>query len=150
LGGSAAFAVLMFGMILENMHVVADRVGPQVRYFFGIDIRAEQFVLQEFMKNITEELSFLIRTFFFVYLGLLLDFSALTPAIALSGIAMAALLFGGRYAAVRAVLRKATYTAGERQMVLSMLPRGLATAVMAFLPVQLGIPGAELFPIYAF
>lgn len=150
LGGSAAFAVLMFGMILENMHVVADRVGPQVRYFFGIDVRAEQFVLQAFMKNITEELSFLIRTFFFVYLGLLLDFSALTPVIALSGIAMAALLFGGRYAAVRAVLRKGTYTAGERQMVLSMLPRGLATAVMAFLPVQLGVPGAELFPIYAF
>ncbi len=150
LGGSAAFAVLMFGMILENMHVVADRVGPQVRYFFGIDIRAEQFVLQAFMKNITEELSFLIRTFFFVYLGLLLDFSALTPAIALSGVAMALLLFGARYLAVRAVLRKGAYTAGERQMVLSMLPRGLATAVMAFLPVQLGIPGAELFPIYAF
>ncbi|MBN2338235.1 MAG: cation:proton antiporter [Acidobacteria bacterium] len=150
LGGSAAFAVLMFGMILENMHVVADRVGPQIRYFFGIDIRAEQFVLQAFMKNITEELSFLVRTFFFVYLGLLLDFGALTPAIALSGIAMAVLLFGGRYAAVRAVLRKGAYTAGERQVVLSMLPRGLATAVMAFLPVQLGIPGAELFPIYAF
>ena len=150
LGGSAALAVLMFGMVLENMHVVVDRISPQIRDFFGVELRAEQFALQEFMKNITEELSFLIRTFFFVYLGLLLDFRALTPGIALSGVAMVLLLLLARYLAVRIVLRKNSYTTGERQIVLSMLPRGLVTAVMALLPVQQGVPGTELFPVYAF
>jgi hypothetical protein len=30
-----------------------------------------------------------------------------------------------------------------------MFPRGVATAVMAFLPTAWGIPNTELFPIYA-
>jgi potassium/hydrogen antiporter len=42
LGGSAAIAVLMFGIMLENMHVVAGRLSDRIRYLFGIDIRAEQ------------------------------------------------------------------------------------------------------------
>lgn len=150
LGGSAALAVLMFGMILENMHGIADRVGLRVRTFIGIDIRAEQFVLQAFMKNITEELSFLLRTFFFVYLGLLLDFRALTPQIGIYGAAAAALIFGSRWLAVRLLSRKGAFTSGELQIVCAMLPRGLATAVMAFLPLQRGVPGTDLFPIYAF
>ena len=150
LGGSAALAVLMFGMFLENMHVVADRVGMQMRYFFGIDVRAEQFILQEFMKNITEELSFLIRTFFFVYLGLLLDFRALTPQIGLYGAAMVILLLASRWVAVRFIIKRSHFTKGELRIIHSMVPRGLATAVMAFLPYQQGLSGTELFPIYAF
>lgn len=34
-------------------------------------------------------------------------------------------------------------------MITAMFPRGVATAVMAFLPVATGIPGTELFPMYA-
>ena len=34
-------------------------------------------------------------------------------------------------------------------MILAIGPRGLATAVMAFLPAHAGIPGTELFPLYA-
>jgi cell volume regulation protein A len=150
LGGSAAIAVLMFGIMLENMHVVADRVGPRVRFFFGIDIRAEQFVLHEFMKNITAELSFLIRTFFFVYLGLILDFKNITPEIAFSSIGIVVLLLACRWLGVQSIKRGCRFTTGESRTILSMLPRGLATAVMAILPMQYGIPDTELLPVYAF
>lgn len=34
-------------------------------------------------------------------------------------------------------------------VIAAMFPRGVATAVMAFLPISTGIPGTELFPIYA-
>jgi cell volume regulation protein A len=97
-----------------------------------------------------EELSFLVRTFFYVLLGLILDFSALTVSIALTSLG----LFG-IVVAVRAVLTEVigrvteTWTSGERFVIAAMFPRGVATAVMAFLPVAGGIEGTESFPIYA-
>ena len=150
LGGSAAIAVLIFGILLENMQVVADQIGGRLRYLFGIDVRAEQFVLHEFMKNITEELSFLIRTFFFVYLGLILNFRSITPWIAASSAVIVLLLLISRWIGVQTIKRQSRFTVSDTQIVMSMLPRGLATAVMAFLPVQYGISGTELLPVYAF
>jgi potassium/hydrogen antiporter len=150
LHGSAPLAVLMFGMMLANMHVIAGWVGLRARDLFGIDIRAEQFAIHEFMKNITEELSFLIRTFFFVYLGLLLDFRAMTPLIGISGLVVVLLLLGSRWLAVRAIRRQSRLSSGELYLVITMMPRGLATAVMAFLAVQQRMEGADLFPLYAF
>jgi cell volume regulation protein A len=150
LHGSAALAILMFGMVLENMHTVADRIGVRLLFFFGINIRAEQFVLQEFMKNITAELSFLIRTFFFVYLGLLLDFGTLKLKTALYGLAIVFLLLASRWLATRLAVRRSLFSSGELKAILFMLPRGLTTAVMAFLPMQQNIAGTEQFPVYAF
>ncbi|MBN1570144.1 MAG: cation:proton antiporter [Acidobacteria bacterium] len=150
LGGSAAMAVLIFGILLENTHVVAGRISERARYLFGLDIRAEQFVLHEFMKNITAELSFLIRTFFFVYLGLILSFRDITFWIAVSSIAIVLLLLGSRWLAVHSMKRRSRFTIGEMQIVLSMIPRGLATAVMAFIPAQYNVSGTELLPVYAF
>ncbi len=150
LGGSAAMAVLIFGILLENMHVIAHRFSDRIRNLFGIDFRAEQFVLNEFMKNITEEISFLVRTFFFVYLGLILDFKSVTPWIAVSSGAVVVLLLASRWVAVLIMRKRCRFTPGEVQVVLSMLPRGLATAVMAFIPAQYGISGTEALPIYAF
>jgi cell volume regulation protein A len=150
LGGNAAIAVLMFGFMLENMQVVAGHVSARMRNLFGVDVRAEQFALHEFMKNITEELSFLIRTFFFVYLGLILNFRDLTPQIAFSSVAIVLLLLAGRWIGVRSIRKRSRFTPGETQVTLFMLPRGLATAVMAFLPAQYGVSGMEFLPTYAF
>jgi cell volume regulation protein A len=150
LGGNAAIAVLLFGFMLENMHVVAGHVSARMQNLFGIDVRAEQFVLHEFMKNITEELSFLIRTFFFVYLGLILNFGNLTLRIALSSVGIMLLLLAGRWVGVQTIRKRSRFTAGETRIALFMLPRGLATAVMAFLPAQYGVSGTEFLPTYAF
>ncbi|MFZ1729154.1 MAG: cation:proton antiporter [Bacteroidota bacterium] len=152
LHGSAAIAVLMFGLILENMQVIADRIGPRVRQFFGIDIKSEKYILNEFIKNITEEISFLLRTFFFVYLGMLLDFGTLTWTIGLFILGMALLLLIGRRLMMVGFRRIGRdFSEGELQAIMAMLPRGLATAVMALLPFQSAhIPGTELFPMFAF
>lgn len=152
LHGSAAIAVLMFGLVLENMQVMTDRISARMRQFFGIDIKSDKFILNQFIKNITEEISFLLRTFFFVYLGLLLDFNELTWTIGLFILGMTALLLVSRRLLMigfRRIGRE--FTEGELQVIMAMLPRGLATAVMALLPFQSGkIPGTELFPMYAF
>jgi len=150
LGGSPAIAVLLFGMLLANMQSIAGRFGPRFRDLFGIDIREEQFVLGQFVVNITAELSFLVRTFFFVYLGLLLDFSALSWSMAASALAMFGLLLASRRLGVALFARGSQFDAAEIQTILALQPRGLATAVVAFIPMQAGIAGTSTFPLYAF
>ncbi|MGE3844625.1 MAG: DUF389 domain-containing protein, partial [Vicinamibacterales bacterium] len=141
----------LFGLLLANMQLIANRVGPLVRAAFGVDVREEQFVLGQFMVNITAELSFLVRTFFFVYLGLLLDLSALSWSLGGWIVVMFGLLLASRRAGI-ALFRKngGAFTGPEWQAVMALQPRGLATAVVAFLPVQAGIAAAELFPLFAF
>jgi potassium/hydrogen antiporter len=150
LGGSPAIAVLLFGIILANMQSIAGRFGPRFRDLFGIDIREEQFVLGQFVVNITAELSFLVRTFFFVYLGLLLDFSALSWSMAAWTAGMFALLLASRRVGVAFFARGSTFSPAELQTIMALQPRGLATAVVAFIPMQAGIPGTSTFPLYAF
>ncbi len=151
LGGSPAIAVLVFGLLLANMQYIASQVGPHVRDVFGIHVKDDQFVLGQFMVNITAELSFLVRTFFFVYLGLLLNFSALTPTRA----GWMVVLFVGLLASRRigmAIFRRvgAAFSAGEWQAIMALQPRGLGTAVVAFMPMQAGIGEASDIPLFAF
>jgi cell volume regulation protein A len=151
LGGSPAIAILLFGLILANMQSIAARIGPRARELFGVDIREEQFVLNQFMVSITAELSFLVRTFFFVYLGLILDLSALSPAVAAAGVAMFGLLLASRRVGLAALTRGGSrFSRGELQAIMALQPRGLATAVVALLPVQAGVEGTNLFPVFAF
>ncbi|NOY05266.1 MAG: hypothetical protein GXO82_01310 [Chlorobi bacterium] len=151
LHGSAAIAVLMFGLILANMEVAARRIGKKTQALFGIDIIAEKFVLDEFIKNITAEISFFVRTFFFVYLGLLLNFESLTLLTGISAVLIVLLLLGSRKVGIFVFkMRNRSMTPAELEVVMAMMPRGLATAVMAFLPLQAGIPGVESLPMYAF
>jgi cell volume regulation protein A len=151
LGGSPAIAVLLFGLMLANMETIAGRIGPHLRELFGIDIRAEQFVLSQFMVHITAELSFLVRTFFFVYLGLLLDFSAFSWSLTAWALGMFALLLASRRVGIAVFKRgRAGFSRAELQTIMALQPRGLATAVVAFLPMQSGVPGTSLFPVYAF
>jgi cell volume regulation protein A len=150
-GGSPAIAVLLFGLLLANMQFIAGRVGPRLRELFGIHVKDDQFVLGEFMVNITAELSFLVRTFFFVYLGLLLDFSALSASRAASIAVMFGLLLVSRGVGMSIFRRSgASFSAGEWQAIMALQPRGLATAVVAFMPLQAGIDEAAQFPLFAF
>lgn len=150
LGGSPAIAALLFGLMLANMQTVAGRIGPRFRELFGVDIREEQFILNQFMVNITAELSFLVRTFFFVYLGLLLDFTTLSWTLAAWAGVMFVLLLVSRRAGLLVFSRGSQCSPAELRTIMALQPRGLATAVVALLPVQAGIPGTELFPLYAF
>jgi len=102
------------------------------------------------LKRINEELSFLVRTFFYVLLGLILDFSALTTSIAFTSLGIFVIVVAVRTVTTEGLGRVTnTWTGGERFVIAAMFPRGVATAVMAFLPTATGIPGTELFPLYA-
>ena len=150
IGANGAITILLFGLVLSNMEFLAGRLAKPIRALIGYELDQAQFVLGEFLKRMNEELSFLVRTFFYVLLGLILDFSSLTGEIALMSFGLFAIVVFIRAVVTEGLARRNdTWPLGERVVIAAMFPRGIATAVMAFLPIATGIDGTELFPIYA-
>ena len=150
IGANGAITILLFGLVLSNMQYLVGRLTKPIRVLIGYELDQAKFVLDEFLKRINEELSFLVRTFFYVLLGLMLNFSALTTSIALTGLGLFVFVVVVRGIATETLGRMTSaWTGREQVMIAAIFPRGVATAVMAFLPVSSGIPGTELFPMYA-
>jgi len=150
LGGNGAITILLFGLVLSNMQFLVGRMARPIRAWIGYELDHAQFELDEFLKRINEELSFLVRTFFYVLLGLIFDLSAMTGLVAAAGLGLFAVTLIVRWTAAELFGRiTGAWSGPERRIVASMLPRGVATAVMAFVPITAGIPNTELFPLYA-
>lgn len=113
LGGSGLLAVLSFGLVLGNLPARAGVVQQEVEFL-----------------AFHSELSFLVRSFFFVLLGIIVEFAGrrfILPILAILG----AMLLS-RFLAVqlsRVALRG--ISRAERELVFLMMPRGLITAVLA-------------------
>ena len=150
IGANGAITILLFGLVLSNMEFLVGRLAKPIRTLIGYELDQAKFVLGEFLKRMNEELSFLVRTFFYVLLGLILDFSALTGSIALTSLGLFGIVVVVRAVMTEVIGRTTTsWNPGERFVIAAMFPRGVATAVMAFLPIASGLQGTELFPIYA-
>lgn len=150
LGGNGAITILLFGLVLANMQFVVNRMAKPIRAWIGYELDHAQFALDSFLRRINEELSFLVRTFFYVLLGLIFDVSELSWIVAAAAGSLFLVTVLVRWG-VTEVLGQLTgaWDGTERRIIASMLPRGIATAVMAFLPAAEGIPGTQLFPVYA-
>jgi cell volume regulation protein A len=149
-GASGAITILLFGLVLANMESLAGSLVRPLRVLIGYELDQAKFALDEFLKRINEELAFLVRTFFYVLLGLIVDFSRFNWTIAAQGLALFGVVFGIRVIATYAIGGATkSWTSSERVLISSMMPRGVATAVMAFLPASAGIPETERFPMYA-
>ena len=92
--------------------------------------------------SLLKEISFLLRTFFFLYLGMLIQISS-WQILLLAGF-LCLLMFFTRWAAVRLVLSPKTTPYFDALLSMGMGPRGLACAVLATLPLQKGLEGGEL------
>jgi potassium/hydrogen antiporter len=149
-GANGAITILLFGLVLGNMETLAGRLVRPLRVLIGYELDQAKFVLDQFLKRINEELSFLVRTFFYVLLGLIADLSQLTWTMAGWGLAFFTVVFGVRILVTYSLgAATSTWSPSERVLVSAMMPRGVATAVMAFLPASAGIPDTEDFPMSA-
>jgi cell volume regulation protein A len=129
LRSNGAIAVLALGVVLgniENTPLVRESL-PAV----GLN-RAETVFLGEIV--------FLLKTFFFVYIGLSVKFTDLRWL--LFGGLLAVLLLLPRLAAVRLTLRHSV-PPRDAALAACMVPKGLAAAVLAQLLLQQNVPGAE-------
>jgi len=149
-GGNGAITILLFGLVLGNMEEIIAKGHRHVRRFIGINLEVASFAIDVFLKRLNEEISFLVRTFFYVLLGLIFDLTALTPMVAFGGLLLFATAWACRWGVTRGLARlKPAWSAKEQRIIVAMIPRGLAAAVMAFVPAGQGLAGTESFPLFA-
>jgi cell volume regulation protein A len=136
LGGTGAISALFLGLVIGN----APQVAKLLKFRTSVSI-------DESVRGFHSQISFLIRSFFFVFTGLLFSFSLLGTV--LFGLLLSFLFLGLRFFAVKLSFFKSSFK-GSENLVTIMLPRGLATAVLASLPFTSGVPGSQVFPEIAF
>jgi cell volume regulation protein A len=139
LGGSGVLSALVFGLVLGN----DSHVASFVRMKINVDKLTE---LREMLVRFQSELTFMIRAFFFVFLGLIYDvsFESLTFGLAVGLVFVGIDLFM-RYVAVgfsmwRSVMSK------DRVIMTLLCGQGLAHATLSVIPLQYGVPNAEVYP----
>jgi cell volume regulation protein A len=136
LGGNGALSALFFGLIIGNSRHIARLI--KFRTTISID---------QNVRNFHCQISFLIRSFFFVFTGLLFSFSSFTSV--LIGLVLSATFLGIRFIVIKMATVKSELKNYETLMTV-MFPRGLAAAVLASIPLTSGVPGSQVFPEIAF
>lgn len=127
LGFSGAIAALAFGIILGN----SQQILRLMNYQPSALSKSERFFYSE--------ISFFVKSFFFVYLGILLNFS--DYVLWIIGAIIAILLIAVRPLAVKVAVRGVE--GRDRSIMEVLVPKGLAAAVLAQLAIQQGIENAE-------
>ena len=134
LGFSGAIAALLFGITLANIDVIP-------KPFLQRYTRFVPHTINETERVFFSEVVFLLKTFFFVYIGISI---ALNDYFSLAvGGMLTLLLYAFRIPIVRISVRP-SIPVNDRIIISLMVPKGLAAAVLASLPAQTGMPGGEL------
>ncbi len=113
----------------------------QILNFFQLNGNGEG-VVSEGLRRFESEIAFLIRTFFFVFLGIIASISSVV--VLFVGIVLSLMLFAVRYGAVWIATFKSDLR-NESKMLTSIFTRGLAAAVLSTLPAQYGLEYSDLF-----
>ncbi len=139
LGGSGPISILIFGVILGNC---TDLAG-----FLKLKTCS---LVDQSIKFLHGEVTFFIRTFFFVYMGMMITFSVISRDFLTLSISIVLIILLVRYISVFIIALFFQEKKRDRFVMLSMLPRGLASAVLATLPASANIIGSEHFTDYTF
>jgi cell volume regulation protein A len=125
LGGSGALCCLLFGIVLGNEKEIYRMLRME---------KPTETVIDAGLKRFESEVAFLLRTFFFVYIGLISTIGDVR--IALLGVILSLILLLVRFGAVRIATARCIELTEERPIMSVILTRGLAAAVLATLPLQ--------------
>lgn len=137
-GGNGAIAVFISAVVLANL----ERLPLVSRE----DVVASVNIRKESLGGFHSELSFFIKVFFYLEVGLIFDVNIFNPDVAqamLFGGAVALLLLLTRVPAAAFISRVSHI--GETKIISVFYARGLAAAVLAFLPAQLGLSSSAFY-----
>jgi len=134
LGFSGAIAALALGVTLTNF----EKFG--LHRIQQLDRKLEP--LNEMDITFYREAVFLLKTYFFVYLGVSIHFGAAT--LIMIAVLMTVLVYVMRIILTRVALRDPVYKLRDTAITSMMVPKGLAAAVLAGLPLQFGVVGGEV------
>ena len=131
--GSGVIFALTFGLVLGN--------GIRIPRLLTVRRTIET---TEIMKKFHSQMSFFIKTFFFIYLGVIITFNQ--PVLILISLILSLLLLFIRYFAVLFSCLGNKILSANSGLLTTMLPRGLSAAVMAQIVLSSGIHGASAYP----
>ena len=136
LGYSGIISALAFGIGLANMDLIHNR------WLLKFTKRRPT-LLNPMEKTLFSELVFLMKTFFFVYVGISIKFDSFISL--LIGLAISIILIILRIPIVRISLPTNIHNINnkDRAFLSMMIPRGLAAAVLATMISQSGLTGSE-------
>ncbi len=131
---SGAIAALAFGIILGNIGTLGSALGRLLK-----GVRTVH--LNETERAFFAEIVFLIKTFFFVYIGLSIQLT--NWWLVFTGLALTLVIFLLRIPVVRLAASKQLPQLDAALMAV-IVPKGLAAAVLATLPAQQGVEKGDL------
>lgn len=135
LGGSIYLAAVVFGVFLGN--------APALMSLGGLSRLAPPTALSRFQQS---EVIFILRSLYFVFLGLSLGREVFTPPYLIAGAALTAAMVLARVLAVGATHRvRDAQDADNHLLIVGLMPRAMAAAVLAMVPAAMGVPGTEGF-----
>lgn len=137
---SGPIAALAFGITLGNIDVLGPPIMKNV-------ISRKPISLTDHERAFFSEAVFLLRTFFFVYIGISVRFQ--DGWMFALGAAITGALFLARIFIVRLSVPRDT-PLKDAAFMAAMIPKGLGAAVLASLPIQQGIPGGEVIQSVVF
>jgi len=132
INGSGAIAAFVFGVVLANSKDMSRMLRLKKRTQMHTEV-----------GRFHNEISFLVRTFFFLYLGMIVTFNSMF--IIYAGIALAAVLLVMRFVAVYISTAGMDFSRKEKNVMGVLMPRGLAAAVLTQVPVIYGIAYASMY-----
>jgi len=134
LGLNGGIAALSFGIILGN----AKAFGNSWVWKKVLRIEAAEFTKGE--QDFFAEIVFILQTYFFVYVGIVIEFgSVLTYMIAIMLVSLIILI---RPVGIKLFVKK-DVNPKERTIMSILSPKGLVPAVLASIPLQLGIASGQ-------
>lgn len=133
-GYSGAIAAMTFGIVTANLPNVPQRVVGRIFSFRFV-------AFQEHERAFFGEAVFLVKTFFFVYLGVSITFADWRAV--MIGLLLGVIAFPARAPVVRLLASPSTTSRRDAGLMTALVPKGLAAAVLASLPAQAGLPGGE-------
>ncbi len=133
-GSSGAVAALAFGLSMGNKQFVRRRL-TSITLKLSTNGNIQQF---------HSEITFFVRTFFFVYLGLLFRFDTFTEIHLVAGLLLIAVIATIRWITAMATWKIGTLNIEDAIALWGLMPRGLAAAVLATLP-AVALVGVEVW-----
>ena len=132
LNGSGVVFALVFGLILGNGLTVGKFKLEQTTQAVNM------------MRRFTSQIYFFVKTFFFIYLGLIITFDQ--PLLVAFGAGAAVLLLLGRYIVVLISSIGSDELFSHRGLLTTMMARGESSAVLIQLVIASKIQNADVYP----
>jgi cell volume regulation protein A len=130
--GNGAMAVLVASLLIGNASFIVPRLFPGAH---GLVFAATQTT-----AVMQDQMTFFIKSFFFFLIGLMFPTDLKQISLAAVGVLF---LVAMRVPAVLLSTRRMGLGKKEFWFLSAAIPRGLASGVLATLPMQFGVPGAE-------